>query len=353
MSYIIENHKDYKRKTFLIYDVPSYFGIANGINNRLKKLSATQYPGFLTNLDGFGGFDEFLSSNFSKKSRYKFKSYKRTLERSFDVKYKHIFNSISKEEYNEIFDDFNKILTKRFNNKQVTNNNLSSEEWDFYRDVTYQLMLENKASLYIIYNGTSPIAISLNYFSEDILFFAITTFDIDYYKFNLGTVHLMELYKWCFNNNIRTFDLSKGYYDYKERWGNMKYSFENHIYFDSQSMTATTIAYSLFYYFQLKQYLRNKKFNDHLNKIKYFVKKRDKIENSNTYTSEEIIEDNLSSFEEINFNQPEYSYLKKIVFEFVYMKSENINDIRVYNDVKSQNSFIIKGSKSSHLISIK
>ena len=53
----------------------------------------------------------------------------------------------------------------------------------FYRDVALPMILEKKASLFVVYEDSNPIALRLNYFSENTLFHAITTFDIDYSKF--------------------------------------------------------------------------------------------------------------------------------------------------------------------------
>ena len=276
ISYVINTDAsitDFKKKVLLIYDVPEYFNIENRkLPKKIKLIKIKQYPGFLTNLESYPDFNSYLSSTFNKKSRYKLKSYKRTLENSFNISYKHFYGDISNEDYQIVFDEFNVLLKKRFEDKQETNNNLEPEEWNFYWDSTYPLILEKKASLFVIYQDTKPIAISLNYFSESILFFAMTVFDIDYQKFNIGKVHLMKLYEWCFDEKIKIFDLSKGDYRYKERWSNVKYCFENHIYYDSTSLVVTLLARNLQLFFELKQFLRDLKLNVFIHKITYLLK---------------------------------------------------------------------------------
>ncbi len=276
MSYVLDSSftsYDFKNKVLLIYDVPEYFNIkTETLPKKIKAIKIEQYPGFLTNLETYIDFNNYFSSSFSKKSRYKFKSYQRALESSFDIKYKHFYGDISKEPYDDIFQHFNTLLKKRFEDKLETNNNLIPKEWDFYYDSSFELILKKKASLFVIYDDKKPIAISLNYFSTNILFFAMTVFDMDYFKYNIGKVHLMELYKWCFENNIKIFDLSKGYYDYKERWANVSYNFEHHIYYDSNSISAIAIAHFLKLFFKLKQFLRDLKLNVLLHKITYLFK---------------------------------------------------------------------------------
>ena len=62
------------------------------------------------------------------------------------------YGAIEKVEYDHIFEHFKFLLTKRFDDKQITNNNLDPAEWEFYKEVVYPLILEKKASLYVIYN---------------------------------------------------------------------------------------------------------------------------------------------------------------------------------------------------------
>ncbi|WP_445957088.1 GNAT family N-acetyltransferase [Yeosuana sp.] len=277
MSYFLSedpNVHDFKKKVFLIYDVPAYFNVkTKHLPKKLRTIKIKQYPGFLTNLEQYPDFNGFFSSTFNKKSRYKLKSYQRTLENSFNISYKHFYGDISVEDYQIVFDEFNSLLKKRFEDKQETNNNLEPQEWGFYKDSTYPLIRDKKASLFVIYQDAKPIAMSLNYFSESILFFAMTVFDIDYYKFNIGKVHLMKLYQWCFDENIKIVDLSKGDYGYKERWTDLKYHFEHHIYYDAHSITAVVIAQYLKLFFKLKQFLRDKELNKKLHKITFFLKK--------------------------------------------------------------------------------
>ena len=276
LSYKVDLHSksnDSKKKVFIIYDIPKYIGLNDlPITGNLKRLKSKQYPGYITTLKRYNDFDDYALKTFSKKSRYKFKSYKRKLENNYDVNCKHFYGEIAKNVYNELFEEFYKILTKRFDKKSETNNNLGVSEWEFYKKLVYPLILEKKASLYVLYVNKLPIAFSINYFSENVLFYAITGFDIDYAKFNVGTIHLMELFKWSFTNNIKVFDFSKGYYDYKERWGDELYHFENHILYDSNSILSSIIAHSLLFKFNMKQWLRDKNVNKKLSKLSYYLK---------------------------------------------------------------------------------
>ena len=44
---------------------------------------------------------------------------------------------------------------------KLTNNNLYPEEWAFYHDVAFPMILEKKASLFVVYETSNPIAVTL------------------------------------------------------------------------------------------------------------------------------------------------------------------------------------------------
>ncbi len=276
ISYSISSDKDkkYKNKVFLIYDVPEYFHPENNINNPLKVLKTSQYPGFIVYLKKYSSFEDYMASVFNAKSRYKIRSYRRNLEDSFSISYKMFYGAISKKEYDEIFGYFRTLLERRFEDKQETNNNLNSKEWDFYCEVVYPMVLEKKASIYVVYDNQKPIGVMLSFMSENIIFVAITVFDISYSKFNVGTVNITQLLEWAIEQKIEIVDFSKGYYDYKTRWGSIKYKFEYHIAYDSKSIKATSLAYSIFFFFKIKQFFRNKGVNTLLHKFTFFFRNR-------------------------------------------------------------------------------
>ena len=67
---------------------------------------------------------------------------------------------------------------------------------------------------------------------------------------------------------MKILDFSKGERDYKKRWCDSEYYFERHIIYDSKSMKATTTAKILEGFHDFKQYLRDKKINLIVHKVK-------------------------------------------------------------------------------------
>jgi len=127
------NDSNFTKSVILIYDVPSYYDLDNcNFSENLKLHRIKQYPGYLVELERFDGLDDYLETVFSKKSRSKLNRYQKRLELCYDIRYEMFYGDISKREYDFIFNNFKKLLEKRFIDKQITNNNLHPEEWDFY-----------------------------------------------------------------------------------------------------------------------------------------------------------------------------------------------------------------------------
>src|SRR5690554_6514046 len=120
ISYYLNGNKeqDFKKKVFLIYDVPTYFDLH--LDNHYKNLGLIklkQYPGFLVDLKEYTDFNHYFSSTFSKSSRYKLGKYKKRLESCFDISYKMYFGAIDRKEYDTVFEHFKLLLEKRFLDK--------------------------------------------------------------------------------------------------------------------------------------------------------------------------------------------------------------------------------------------
>lgn len=335
ISFEIQNTvapEEISKKAFIIYDVPQYFKIPTTPNlPNFKVKSIQQYPGYLINLKKYANCNTYLKQTFSKSSVQKFNRYQKRLEHCFNITDKMLMGSIDKTEYDVVFKHFKHLLTKRFDDKQIINNNLNPKEWVFYEEVAYAMLLENKAALHVVYSNNTPISIRLLYFSDTIIFDAITVFDIDYAKFHIGKVSLMKVLDWSFNSPYQIFDFSKGYFDYKESWSDLKYHFNYLIYYDASSWQASLCAKAYAYYFKFKQYLRDKNINETLHKLPY----RFKASKSNkTNTLQPIDLDNMDletlDLTPVDIHKTNTHFLKKHAFDFLFLSSEHINHLQVY-----------------------
>lgn len=350
-------NKEHKKRVFLIYDIPQYFELIPSTHPKnLGLFKVKQYPGFLINLEEFTDFSHYMTTTFNKSSRYKLNKYKKRLEASFDISYKMFYGEISNVEYDFIFDHFKKLLQKRFNDKQTINNNLNPREWDFYKEVSFPMILEKQASLYVIYSGNAPIGITLNYHSDKVLFDAITVFDIDYSKFHVGSVTIMKLIEWCMENNLKALDFSKGYFDYKTRWANKTYNFEYHIWYDKTSFSSISLAYFIKAYFVLKQKLRERNLNEKFQKLLFRIRHRNKENQQDQLIEFKFTEPTTtqdpSKLKVVPINERQNDFLKPIVFDFLYLNSEKLDDVSLYKIDDDSNSYLISGKNLRQEIQI-
>lgn len=346
---------NFKNSTILIYDVPKYFNNnTSNLPKNIKHYRLKQYPGYLTELNKFKNIEDYLQATFSKKSRAKLNRYQKRLELCFDIRYKMYCGKINKEEYDFVFKSFRQLLEKRFTEKQTTNNNLQADEWEFYYDATYPLILEKKAALFVIYEGKNPIGITLNYLSKDILFHGITTFDIDYSKFHLGKIMLKTLFKWCFENDIQILDFSKGHFAYKTEWMTKKYDFEYYLYVDQSSIISRTTGLIIRIFFKFKQFLRDKEVNKKLHQLTYKFSKGKNIADKKIKYSFIEVKKNIpdTTLTKIDINQDEYLFMKYIINEFLFLNNEKLNNFELYSINNKERTYLFKGNKTTKILLI-
>ena len=352
MSYSINDvEKDFKNKAFLIHDVPSYFDIDTSSTSSLKTIKVKQYKGFLSQLKDFETYDDFAKSQFKSNSRYKFKRNQERLETCFDIKYSIYHDELDRTEYSHIMHGFKNLLTKRFNELEKDNDILGT--WDYYFDLIYDMLIEKKALLIVIYNKQTPIGVSLSFLSDSTMYYAITSFDTDYYRFNLGHTTIIKLFQWCFENGYNIYDFSKGEYEYKNRWTNNDYTYENHILYDSKNLIASLIANMIKAKYGLKQYLRDKNINERYVKLKFLLKgKKQKTVKSKSYTIEKYVENlDIKGMNSVDIETEAYSFLKPIVFDNLYKSPEPLSNIKVYvNSNENGELFYVVGNENNYSI---
>lgn len=358
MLYSADNNKngeDLRNKVCLIYDVPKHFKTGFNLEpKKIKRHRIPQYPGFLLDVAPFKDFTDYMAKTFSKSSRYKLNKYRRRLESSFNIRYTMYNGEMDKGEYLRVFDQFEDLLRKRFLQKQITNNNLEPAEWNFYKEATYPMILEKDAALFVVYNGETPIAVTLNYIQGNTLIDAITVFDIDYEKFHLGSVNIMKLIEWTLDNKLGFFDFSKGYYEYKKRWTNKEYDFEYHLIYDSSSPLSTVLAWNIKLYFQFKQYLRSKDLNTKFHSLTFLLRNRKPVKEGSPKFSFTPLEDdlNLKGYKTIPVNKEKWNQLRSMISEFLYLHNESEQDLIIYQNSDKINQFIFRGKNKDVLLTI-
>jgi len=358
ISYTLDyQNNDFKGKTFLIYDVPTYFDIENFSvpeKSSLRLKTIFQYQGFLMDITSYDSYEEYINAQFSSKNRREFRANMRKLEACFDIKYSFIYGGISKSDFDIVFKQFFELLNKRFTGKKTNYHHLSPEKWSYYSELVYEMLNEKKASLLVIYNEKTPIGVTLNFHAEDILFETITVFDSDYYKFSIGKTSIIKLLEWCFENNYRISDFSKGDFEYKHKWSNVVYDFNYHILYDSKSLKSLIVANGLEFYFKLKLFLRKQGINELYRKYKFMLSGGSKASNSDR--GQAVKFEKLQEFEpsvgyvEVDYNNESNSFMLQYMYAFAFANPEPIGNIKVYKNLENNNKFVISGSKKAQRI---
>jgi len=326
-----------------ISDVPSHLKVfENPLPPTIKIKKVTQYKGYSIDLNGCQTIEGYLKNQFGRSSHQALRSGKKRLETCFDISYKMYFGSIEKNEYDSLFIQFYKMLKLRAEEKGIENKNLPL--WNLYTKKVYEMILKKEASLFVIYDGKTPINISLNMHLKDVIFLFITSYNIDYSKFRIGHTNWTWLIDWFIKNNIKLVDFSKGNKAYKKRWANKEYDFEYHLYYNKTSLKSRLKVKLLESKLKIKQILRDININD------YYYATQDKLANKKNYQhikKHEFVKikqlPNNNELSEIDIQkEAQFDFLRPIIYQFLYLKSTNIKDITAYQATKNNNLFYVE-----------
>jgi hypothetical protein len=141
-------------------------------------------------------------------------------------------------------------------------------------------------------------------------------------------------------------DFSKGEFDYKQKWGNLKYDFEYHIFYDKTSMKAKITASLIEKYFKFKLYLRERDFNVLYRKIEFLFSFKKKRNKHNIKVVNESVFQNDNQYDKIDLSHKNYAFLNKYVYTYLFANSQPFDEIEIYKS-KLKNEFIISGNKNS------
>jgi hypothetical protein len=345
------NHEasDYKGKTFLIYDVPTYFKIDEFTppeSSSLKLKKMFQYQGFLMDISSFKDKDAYINAQFSSKNRREFRSNERRLETCFNISYEFINEEISQAKFDKLFKQFHALLNERFEDKQVNYHHLSKDKWAYYTELVFEMLKEKRASLLVIYNEDEPIGITLNFHADNVLFETITVFDPDYYKFSIGKTSIIKLLEWCFDNGYAISDFSKGDFEYKHKWGNLAYDFNYHILYDSKSIRSILTSKYIELFYRLKLYLRKKNVNSLYRKYKFLLSGKKPIEVSkhSNFKISNIKEFDENDYDLLDYTEGRYKFLLIFIYTFLFANTESKSDVNVYKLKDGSETYVILGS---------
>ncbi|MEQ9581598.1 MAG: GNAT family N-acetyltransferase, partial [Arenibacter sp.] len=223
------------------------------------------------------------------------------------------------------------------------------KKWAFYKEAAYQLILDKRASIFVISDGEKPIVIGLNFHYQNIFDSAITSYDIDYAKFGLGNIAVLKKIEWCFANGFSRYDMRWGELAYKSLWCNSVEPYECHIVYSKGNIGKKIVAYLVAFIMKFKTYLRKKGILPIKPKIRSFLKRNSKVSKpiNNTPPEVELVDltetISISDHIEVDIISDEYSFLRKFIYDFQYINSEHSDNLTIYKMCHRENTFIISG----------
>ncbi|WP_406683906.1 GNAT family N-acetyltransferase [Seonamhaeicola sp. MEBiC1930] len=317
----------------------------------IKKIPQLKITGYAIKIDSPGDIKTFLQSNYKKKFRNNINRFLNRFETCFTPTYKMFYGKISQKEYDFHMSELKTMLEKRFNQKNTKTHVLL--DWEYYLEDTFPLINSKEASMFVIYVNQKPVHICINFHRKDVMFISVPSYDIDFEKFALGNISIYKLLEWSLAQSCKLLDMAYGDLEYKRRWSNYFYGFEQHILYPKGNILKKIIALREVLLINLKNKLKEINADGIRKKIKNNLNKKAK-NNSFSYSLAEIENINLSNFKKINFieNASNEFGLRKIVFDFLYSHRLNMNEIAVYKPTE-KNTFYLNSKGSLYKILIR
>jgi len=212
-----------ENKSFVLQDVPGYVNLI--LNQHQRKLSTHTIPTQQTHvieLDRYSDGNQYMEQHFGPKTRSALRRYKKRLEECFDIRYEAYQGNIDKKWYNEIFEQLRTLMTRRFKEKNEENYELP--HLDEIKADLYPMLLQNRATLFVIYANGEPVSIRINMMKDKLAFYILSAYDPDYDVFRLGKLDMWKNISWLINQGYTTYDLLKGYAYIKEKWADRTYA---------------------------------------------------------------------------------------------------------------------------------
>jgi len=338
---------DLKKQVYSVSYVPEYVETVpiNKVNFKIKSFKSVK--GYSVWLRGCKTMNDFLPSLRRSQRKSLSRSLKK-LDSCFDMKYKMYHGKISKENYSFLMDTLKSMILRRFEQRGETSENIAL--WDKIYSTSFELINTGKASLFVGYNDTEPISISLNYHYNKILFGYVTSYNIDYSKFSLGQIGIYKRLEWCLSNGYELFEMGWGDLAYKKWWSNNIYNFRHEFIFPKNSPLAYLQVMLYGYKTEIMAYLISKRVNIYYRNLKNILsRKQSSYDTDHYYTLEDIKLDEIDFQNNAPIVLSDTPLPKSIIYDFLFLSGERPENIRVYALDDGEN-YLIKSNKMAKKI---
>ncbi len=343
-------------KVYSISLIPDYLEISI-VNSHLFTIKTRQQNnlGYAICLnDGFV-LDTYLKDQFKGNYRNLKKRHFR-LEACFNIRYKMFYGDLSRDDYQFLMNCLRAMLIRRFSQKNDLNEAIT--EWDELEASTFEKVIRKEASIFVIYHNDIPIDISINYHFQKIMYGAVSSYDIDYYKFGLGFIEKIKLLEWCVARDYKILEFAYGDLDYKKTWSNCSYQFKYQVVYLNESVLALFIGKVELLRLDIKEYLKSKKIDVYYRKLKgvWAATHTKEMANTKNYEIERAyIPDinGLGDLREIGLDKEGTLPFKMAVNDFLYATQEHIDHTKMYKAPEAPNTFIIAGRRKIQKITFR
>lgn len=321
-----ENPKYGGQKPMVLTSVPSYINTELDLGSDIVIKKVKTFPGSLIKLSAYKSYEEYLKNNFGLKGRSHFIKSQNLLDECFNVRYKIYYGSIEEEEYQIVFNAFEQMQARRFKQKGLrSGTDLMLSE---YREKTLELVRNKQSCISVIYNGDTPIAISLNYILGKIIHGFTKTFDSAYSKFSLGHIELLNVIKWSFDEGFEVFDFMKGEYSYKNRFADTSYPFLLETIYRKKGILNRIWGHSFFWGLKLFYFIY------HATKsVKSANGERSINLSRNLLKVQKAPVDSVNSSvgeKRLHFGEIQSPYIQKAICDYCYSNREPMDSLRFY-----------------------
>ena len=345
-----------------VYDVPGYVDIKLSQNSvPLELISAPLYHGFSIELDKYADFKSYLNNEFDARRRSRFRGLVRKFEHCIEPTYQMFYGpGISKSECDSFLNKLELMMRTRFHQKREVNYELPL--MNFYKSVIFPLIIDKKASLFVISDGDQPINISMNFMLGQNLLLFNSAFDINYEMFGIGHINMLKHLEWAFNQGFKKVDLGRGDYIHKRRWVNHKYIYNELIAVvpvqNGRPLMARLRQISITTRFHLVRIF--KVLGLHLLYGRFRrLRDRSKFSNTKLPTSRVVSQKHrapddpaFAVLEPLDINLTEFPRFQRPLFSFLHKNNFRKNDVEVYFDKNKEQCFYVKNDGQYYEISI-
>jgi len=338
---------DHSDTVYSVFFVPDYLKPNLTGDKFVVKKVEQFFKGYAIFLEGFDNADAYIKHRFRSNAKGIRRRVKR-LETCFDISYKTYYGAIDESDYKFYMSRLKKMLIKRFEERNDTSQTLL--RWDHYEHMYFSLINDKKASMFVAFDKDQPIIVSLNHHFQNRLFSAISSYDIDYAKFSLGSVEILKKLDWLITNNHISYEMGMGDLSYKREWCNHIYNFEHQIIYPDHSFLGFFRGNLLYIKTMLKEFI----FKIAYVRYKKYKAKRKKKTQSFMRQEYEVfpIEEGSydSSLPTIDYQEKEHCSLRRFVFDFLYSAIDKVDQVKVLEVSNERKEYLIVGTSKMQRI---